>query len=72
MKPANKFVLKFFAIFLGVIALIVLICMALVKVNNESEERALKQIAAEQRENEEAVKNRHVLIGMTSAQVRQA
>jgi hypothetical protein len=38
----------------------------------EEEQRTREQIATEQRENQEALKNHHALIGMTAAQVRQA
>jgi hypothetical protein len=50
----------------------ILVVMCVNNVSKESERRATELIAAEQRENQEAVKNRHVLIGMTTTQVRQA
>jgi len=46
--------------------------MCVNNVSKESEQRAAAQVATEQRENQEAIKNRHVLIGMTTAQVRQS
>ena len=38
----------------------------------QNERRANERIATEQRENQEAIKNHHALIGMTAAEVRQA
>jgi hypothetical protein len=55
-----------------IVGIPVLVVMCVNNVSKESQERARERIAAEQRENQEGIKNHHALIGMTAAQVRQA
>ena len=55
-----------------IVGIPVLVVMCVNNVSKESERRAGERIAAEQRENQEAIKDHHALIGMTAAQVRQA
>ncbi|SRR5438552_12518889 len=54
------------------IVLFVVFCIVMMKNYNEQDQRTREQIATEQRENDEAIKQHHALIGMTAAQVRQA
>jgi len=49
-----------------------LIAFCVSSVLKDSEQRARQEIAVEQRENVEAIKNHHALIGMSAAQVRQS
>jgi regulator of protease activity HflC (stomatin/prohibitin superfamily) len=56
----------------AIIALFILVFAAGVKSYKEQDRRITERVGQEQRENEEAIKQHHALIGMTAAQVRQA
>ena len=49
-----------------------LIIGVLTKVSQKGEQRALERIAAEQRENADAIRRHHVLEGMSTVDLRQA
>jgi ABC-type protease/lipase transport system fused ATPase/permease subunit len=57
---------------IGIIGIPVLVVTCVNSVSKESERQAKELIATKQRENQEAIKNHHALIGMTAAEVRQA
>jgi hypothetical protein len=50
----------------------VLIIVVLTRVSQKGEQRALERIAAEHRENADAIRHHHVLEGMSTSDVRQA
>src|SRR5439155_6107904 len=54
------------------IVLFVLFCIVVMNIGKKQEQLTREQTATEERENEEAIKQHHALIGMTAAQVRQA
>src|SRR5438552_435893 len=64
----KRYLIPLLVTFIGTVLIIVVI----IKVSQQGEQRAVQRIAAEQRENEDAIRRHHVLEGMSSAEVRQA
>jgi hypothetical protein len=68
----NQKTIKAIILVVLIVGIPVLVVMCVNNVSKDSERRTGERIAAEQRENQEAIKNHHALLGMTAAQVRQA
>ena len=59
-------------IYLVIVGFTIIIVVAFRHNEPKRQQRAQQEIATEQRENVEAIKQHHALIGMTAAQVRQS